>query len=176
MSGQFTKTLYFQHMEIYTSLLQIDKNYLYKTDLGKLLVFQRSRGGINLKNKSPHFSNGSMNDPEIRSMISKDDILFGGLANGSVFTYSNENYNEESLFQNKEPINCVDFHENLFLATTKNSTKMLNITKELEMNTFDVCNIIPHGFKTIKCNPTGTVIVASKENQPGKYYFIDPAM
>ena len=150
----------------------MDKNFLYTTNLGKFSAFDRNRGGIKTK---PHFTIGSMSDAEICSIISKDEILFGGRANGSVFTYNNDNYNEESLFQNKDQINCVDFHDKIFLATTNTSTKMLNLTKELDMITFDVSKIIPQGFKLIKFNPTGSKIIAYKENQPGKYYFIDPA-
>ena len=171
MSGQFSKTTFFQHTETYTSLLQMNRNHLFKSDLGRFSVFERNVQGINTK---PQFTNASLSDSEITSMISKDDIIFGGKANGSVFTYNNDNYNEEFIFQNKEQINCVDFYENTFIATTNNSTKILNLTKELGMITFDVVKTLDKGFKIAKFNPNASKLVAYKEGEPGKYYFLDP--
>lgn len=158
--GTFASNTFFQHRESYVSIMALDSSYFYTTQLGELKVFQRDvKNGI--KDKA-FFFNGCKNDSIITDLIKKDETLAGCRENGSVFLYTeDEGYSEEFVFPNKNKINSIDFHGTNFFVATKNQSKLLNLTSELGILTFDSSTVIDDGYENIRFDPTGTKILST---------------
>ena len=167
--GTFASTSFFQHRESYVPLMSLDSCNFYTTQLGEFKVFQRDvKNG--LKDKAT-FINGSKKDSIITDMVKKDETLAGCRENGSVFLYTeDEGYSEEFVFANKDKINSLDFHGNNFFVASKNKSKILNLSSELGILTFDASTDFDDGYDNIRYDPTGTKILSTLNDN---FYIID---
>ncbi|CAO1433103.1 unnamed protein product [Diamesa serratosioi] len=167
--GTFASTTFCQHRESYVPLMALDSSYFYTTQLGELKVFRReTKNGLK---DEPYLVNGNKNDSVITDLMKKDETLAGCRENGSVFLYTEDDgFSEEFVFPNKSKINSLDFHGTNFFVSTKNQSKLLNLTSELGILTFDTSKDLDDGYDNIRFDPTGTKILTIQDDN---FYLID---
>lgn len=162
MYGSCQQLMFFQHRENYPTHLELDHQHLYTASLGELNIYRRRRrDGIDTE---PLFTAGAKNDSTITSIKRKGDMVAGSRANGSLFTYTDEEgYNMEYVRDGCDSILDLDFHDDLFVSTTKSDTKFHRLGVELEMLTFDTVDMKLNvgGLQTVNFNPTGDKILGT---------------
>jgi hypothetical protein len=160
--GSCQQLMFFQHRENYLTHLELDSHQLYTASLGEFNVFRRKRrDGIDVQ---PIFTAGAKNDSLITSMKRRGEMVAGSRANGSLFTYTDEEgYNMEYVRDGRNPITDMDFIDDLFVTTTKNDTSFHRLGTELDMLTFDTVdmNLNVGGLHTVNFNPTGEKILGT---------------
>jgi hypothetical protein len=160
--GSCQQLLFFQHRENYPTHLELDQQHLYTSSLGEFNIYRRRRkDGIDVK---PLFTAGAKNESIITSMKRKGDLVAGSRANGSLFTYTEEDgYNMEYVRDGCDPILDLDFHDDLFVTSTKSDSKFHRLGMELEMLTFDTVDtkLNVGGLQTVNFNPNGDKILGT---------------
>lgn len=172
MFGSCQQMVFFQHRENYPTHLQMDSQHLYAASLGEFNVYKRRRkDGVDTE---PIFNAGAKNDSTITSLKRKGEMTSGSRCNGSLFTYTeDEGYNMEFVRDGCDPIIDFDFHDNLFVTTTRANASFHRLGVELELLTFDATDMkLDIGLQTLNFNPTGDKILGTKAE---KFYLFDPA-
>ena len=101
--GSCQQLMFLIHRENYLTHLELDARFLYTAALGEFNIYRRKRkDGIEV---TPDFSAGARNDSVITSLKRKGDMIAGSMANGSLFTYTDEEgYNMEYVIDNNDSI------------------------------------------------------------------------
>lgn len=160
--GSCQQLVFFQHRENYPTHLELDQQNLYTASLGEFNIYRRLRqDGIDVE---PIFTAGAKNDSTITNIKRKGEMVAGSRANGSLFTYTDEDgYNMEYVRDGCDSILDLDFHDDLFVSTTKKDTKFHRLGIELGLLTFDTADtkLNVGGLQTVNFNPTGDKILGT---------------
>lgn len=172
--GSCQQSIFFQHRENFITLMQLDQDFLYTTDLGEFNVYERHKTeGINVKSL---LKIGSKNDSVINGLKRKGDIIAGVKANGSLFTYSeSQGYSSEAVRDGNEKVNKFDFHNDIFVTTTNSDTRFHRQEVELGLTTFETIDMKSklRGFDDIQINPTGRTLLGTSNSE---FHLIDPCI
>ena len=160
--GLCQQLIFFQHRENYTTHLELDQQHLYTAGLGEFNIYKRKRqDGIKVQ---PLFTAGAKKDSMITSLKRKGEMVAGSRANGSLFTYTDEEgYSMEYVRDGRDPIIDIDFHDDLFISVTKSDAIFHRLGTELDLLTFDTVdtNLNVGGLQTVNFNPTGEKILGT---------------
>jgi hypothetical protein len=168
--GAFHQIVFLQHRENYVTHLELDSQHLYTASLGEFNVYKRRRKDIVVE--PTVFTAGAKNDSVITSLKRKGELVAGSRANGSILTYSDyEGYNMEFVRDGNEPITDLDFHDEVFVTSTKSDLKFHRLGMELDLLTFDPMETeLSVGFKTVNFNLSGDKILGTNAE---KFFLLD---
>lgn len=173
MYGTFSQQIvFFQHRENFRTFIELDGENLYTASLGEFNIFQRKlRYGIDV---NAIFTAGIKSDSHITSLVRKADMVAGSRANGSIFAYTDiDGYNLEFISFGPDPINSLDFHNDLFVTSTRHETTFSRLGLEMGMMAFDLLDLnVNRGFDNVAFSPGGRKILATNS---GDFELIDPA-
>lgn len=112
----------------------------------------------------PKYRVSSLDECDITSMRKRNNLIFAGRNNGHVFIYNIDSQVllEEKVFENDDYINCVDFSDNFFVATSKKSTKFFNLDMDLGIEYFNTMFHINEPFQCIKIQPSNQYVAVGK--------------
>jgi hypothetical protein len=161
--GSCQQFIFFQHRENYRTFMQLNQHHLFTANLGEFNIYNRHKTeGIKVKSQ---LKNGDKNESVINALKRKGEIISGIRLNGTIFTYSDEDGFNSEIIQKNDKLLDFDFHNDIFVTSTKNNIKFYRQTSELGIPTFEsIDKEINLNIESINFDPTGHRLLTTYEN------------
>ncbi|GAB0087925.1 F-box/WD repeat-containing protein 4 [Sergentomyia squamirostris] len=163
--GKYEEIMFFPHRTPYSSLIHLEKNWLYMTHGGQIRVHRR-RSKDFLK-RFPDLSYGNTRDPDITALAKIDDTIFAGTMCGTALLYdpgycSGTNFISKKVAPVKEYLNSVDFRGAIYVTATNQTSKLWRRLEELGLVDFEIVYDLGQPFKCVKIGPDGKRLVGGR--------------
>ncbi|XP_055628433.1 F-box/WD repeat-containing protein 4 [Toxorhynchites rutilus septentrionalis] len=163
--GKYRESQLFYHQQVYFSMILLDESMLYMTHRGVMRAHPRTKRD-NVVQRKATWTLGRNRDPDINWVVKKGHTFFGGLVDGTCFTYNDQKPSYNRQFLMEDIITAVDFEDDLFVCTTKSrSTTFWNRYEEMGQNVLKRKRKLDDAYQTISLSPGGATHLAA-----GKYH------
>lgn len=157
--GRYEELGFFNLRGQYPTKLCLERDYLYLNCGGQIRVHRRQfRGHLE---RRIYKEVGQQKDHEIVCFTKKGSTIFAGRTSGTAMIHCDDEYTEEQRLH-KGLINAVDFHDNVFVSTSNENTKVWTMFPELGMYYLEPAGTLTDPYHDLKIDPTGSTLVGGK--------------
>lgn len=165
--GRYEEHIFFHHKFFHPSHIHLEKDLLYITHGGQLRIHRRLKKGI--LNRRPELAISEVRQPDITCFAKKENTIFAGRRDGCVFIASTNNTNE--LIEEhvdattSHNIEFLDFDRDIFLTTTRTSTKLWRKQYELDVGYLEPMADLNGGNKCLRISSDARLCATGKYNE-----------
>lgn len=169
--GRYSERIFCYRKFFHPATLHLERQWLYTTHGGQLRKLRRLKKGI--LDHRPDWTIGDVRQSDITCFVKKNDVIFVGRQDGRIFTASSNALEDDEIMEeiaaddlrDRTHISSVDFDGDLFVTTTRVSTKIWRKTIELGVTYMEqICDAL-EGQKSVRISLDGKSCAMGKYNE-----------